>query len=282
MKRGEFIISVQLDPPKEEHFGELASAVSELKQKGITVFDINGSRRDCMDPFDVAARLADNNVELIPHITARDAGLTPILRQIKKEYTEHDVNNVLVITGDRYKPLEDGTPDPRNVFQTKSVGIISSIHRCFNQEDRKITIAAAVNHNETNLTKEANRLKAKDKQGADFFMSQTVFDIDQAQKAHDFYAEHVDKPLLMGVWPLTKISTIDAIRDGKIKGVTLSDEVYRQADALREEPEALKEWGFEKAAETVNYIKENNLAQGIYVVAPLRQPDQLLPFIDKI
>ena len=57
MKKGEFIVSIQLDPPKLERFDELQTAVSELKNNGITVFDINSSRRDCMDPFDVASRL---------------------------------------------------------------------------------------------------------------------------------------------------------------------------------------------------------------------------------
>lgn len=280
MKKGEFIVSIQLDPPKEEHFGELQTAVSKLKKNGITVFDINSSRRDCMDAFDVAARISTNkSIEVIPHLTARDAELTPILQQIKHEYTQHGIKNVLVVTGDRYKPLEDGTPDPRNIFQTKSVGIISSINRYLNPEEKKITIAAAVNHNEKNVKKEVSRLRAKDRQGTDFFMSQTVFDIDQAQKAHDFYAENSDKPLMIGIWPITKITTIDNIRNGTIKGIALSEETYREAESLRDDPEALQTWGIEKAVQTAKYIKKHALAQGIYVVAPLRQPEELIDFV---
>jgi methionine synthase / methylenetetrahydrofolate reductase(NADPH) len=280
MKKGEFIVSIQLDPPKAEHFEELLTAVSKLKTNGVTVFDINSSRRDCMDAFDVAARISrDKNIEIVPHITARDAGLTPILQQIKDEYTEHNIKNVLVVTGDRYKPLEDGTADPRNIFQTKSVGIISSINKYLNPVEKNITIAAAVNHNEKNVKKEVNRLRAKDRQGADFFMSQTVFDIDQAQNAHNFYAENSDKPLLIGIWPITKITTMDNIRNGNIKGVELSDETYREAETLRDNPKALHNWGIDKAVQTAKYIKENALAQGVYVVAPLRQPAELVDFV---
>ena len=280
MKKGEFIVSIQLDPPKLEGFDELQTAVSELKNNGITVFDINSSRRDCMDPFDVASRLShDKNIEFIPHITARDAALVPILTQIKEEQRDNTINNVLVVTGDRYKPLPDGTPDPRNIFQTKSVGIISSINNYLNPEEKKITIAAAVNHNDKNLKREANRLRAKDRQGVDFFMSQTVFDISQAQRAHEFYTQNCDKPLLIGVWPITTITTVDNIRNGNIKGVELSEETYQEAESFRDNAKALKAWGIEKAVKTTKYIKENTLAQGVYVVAPLRQPDQLVEFV---
>ncbi len=280
---GEFIVTVQLDPPAESEFPNLLSSVLDLRESGITVFDINGSRRDCMSSFDVASRLSALDLEVMPHVTARDTALEPILMQVSHGYREQKINNVLIVTGDPYNSL-DGNPDPRNIFQTKSVGIISSLDRELRRTGQTpdLVIAAAINPNADTLSREGARLKAKDREGADIFMGQPVFDTEQARSAFRFLKDSSKKPLLAGIWPFAHIQTVENIHAGKIKGVVLPEAIYEQAMHYTDNPEGLREWSFEQTRQTVNTIKEEGLAQGIYIVAPLRQPSQLVDFVESL
>lgn len=280
MNRGEFIQSVQLDPPKEADFDKLKNAVTDLRDIGVTVFDVNGSRRDCMDAFEVASKIADDAIELIPHVTARDANLQKILTGVSQGYNEHAIRNVLIITGDPYKVGADGQPDPRNIFQTKSVGIIASLDRQVRKSHMAdgLTIAAAVNQNAENLQRETYRLRAKDREGTDFFMSQPVFDKDQAKKMHEFHTENSEKPVLAGIWPLTKLATVEHIHNGRVKGVVMPEDFYQEA-ILQKDDAGLKEWSFARTKKTVESIKKEKFAQGIYVVTSLYEPSEIVDFM---
>ncbi len=110
-------------------------------------------------------------------------------------------------------------------------------------------------------------------------MSQPIFDQKQAEDMYNFYKEHSDKPLLAGVWPLASIKTVENIHNGRIKGVVIPESIYEQAMRYENDPEGLKEWSFEQTKHTVNTIKKEGLAQGVYIVAPLRNPAQLVDFV---
>ena len=275
-----FTISVQIDPPQEKNFEKLRKDVSDLKDSDVTIFDINDSRRDCMDSFSVAANLSNldkDGATFIPHITRRDLSLETLLPHIAREYTEHNLRNILVVTGDPY-------PERDPEIKTKSIGMIASIDRYLRQTGitPDLIIAGAVNQNSANLNREANKLRAKIREHADFFMSQPVFDQEQAQDMHNFCREHSDKPILAGVWPLASMKTVENIKKGVIEGVVIPPGIYDEAQLYQNDPDRLKAWSFEQTRQTVKYIRDNNLAQGIYVVAPLRDPAQLVDFVKSL
>lgn len=277
---GEFVVSTQIDPPSTASLEELYTDVRKLQDAGVSVVDVNTSRRLSHDAVALAANLKDAfGLEVIPHISPRDSSLSGLLKQILTAYTTSDVKNFLVITGDPYQTAAaiHGNPNP------DAIEALRTIDANLRQSNLSLnlTLAAAVNQNERDSQREADRLRAKEHAGADFFMSQPVFTPEQADIAFRFYRQHTDKPLVMGIWPLMNTRTLQNIRSGKVVGVEVPDEIYEEGIAYGNDA-MLQEWGIRKAHELATVIRENTMAQGIYIVAPLKKPGQLTQLIEKI
>ena len=285
MKKGEFITSIQLDPPASDSksIEDFSNEVAILKENGVNLVDVNDSRREgSMDPMQLATHLSHNEMEVIPHITSRDTTVNGLWGQISAAYTYHNIRNVLVVTGDPYdhKPL-DGKG--RGVFQTRSIGIIKTIDKKRKDTDHplNLTIAAAVDQNAHDLTKEGRKTIAKEHAGADYFMSQPVFSKAQAEQLREFYGQYSDKPLLVGIWPPAAVRTVDNIHSGKIKGVVIPETIYEKANKFREKPDDLKKWAMEHVEDIMSYVKEKKIGQGVYIVAPLRKPSSIVNLTKK-
>lgn len=77
---------------------------------------------------------------------------------------------------------------------------------------------------------------------------------------------------MVGIWPLIHKKTVEAIKSGVVDGVVLEDAVFTEASHYWENEKNLERWGLERAAETAAFIRDQKLAQGIYIVAPSRNP----------
>ncbi len=276
----EFVISAQIDPPGTSDINDLHQELTALRVAGINVVDINSSRRLSHDSLQLSTHIANIfGLDVIPHIALRDAPLHTLMKQILATYTMSNVRSFLVVSGD---PYEITTPSQR----TLQVNTANAI-RTFDGHLRKsnlalnIEFAAAVNQNENDLDREGQRLEAKVAAKTDFFMSQPVFTQEQAEQTFCFYRQHTSKPLIMGIWPLVSVRTVENIRAGKVTGVTIPDHTYESAITFGSS-ESLREWSAIEAVKLIEYIRRNQLAQGVYLVAPLRKPSQLVNLVEMV
>lgn len=284
MAEGGFLVSVQIDPPGAGKFAEFQEMIACLKEAGVSLVDINSSRRISHDSIQLAVALTQMGFEVIPHVTTRDSSINGLLNQVFAAYEWAGLRNFLVITGDPYEEHQSIVPS-QGVFQTDSIGAISALHTTFRSESNiqlSIRIAAAVNQNENNFLEESNRLHSKIKAGADFFMSQPVFSESQADLLFNFYSQRTKKPLMVGVWPLIHARTAEVIRSGRVVGVELPEREYGMIIQLKDDNNDLSRWGIKRASEIVQYIKESGMAQGVYIVAPARNPRSILLFLKEI
>ncbi len=278
---GEFVVSAQIDPPDIPSLDELHVDVAKLQQAGVTIVDINTSRRLSHDAIWLAANLRGAfGLEVIPHISPRDSIPEGLIKQVLTASAVGGIQNFLVITGDPYQNPIAAT----NGYHPDSIEAIKALDSSLRQSKLALNVAlgAAVNQNERDQEKEAERLQAKIDAGADFFMSQPVFNSEQAEElVFRFYRRHRDQPLIIGLWPLMHFRTIQNIRGGKVVGVEIPDQVYEEAVAHSDE-RALQEWSTTQAHELTTLIRETGMGQGVYIVAPLRQPGQLIGLVEKI
>jgi len=284
INRNEFVISVQIDPPGVAAVDEFKDAMEKLMKVGVTLVDVNSSRRISHDSIQLAVVLSQLGLEVIPHITTRDSSINGLLNQILASYVWGDVRNFLLITGDPYEASQAVIPS-RGVFQTDSVGALKALEKHLRRNEKfklPITLSASVNQNEPSLLREGKRIQEKERSGADFFMSQPIFSRAQAEHLFDFYHTHSKKPLLVGIWPLINAKTINVISKGRIVGVALPREVYNEAERRSDDEAGLHEWGLEEAYQLTKWIRESGKAQGVYIVAPTRNPLLLLDFLKKI
>lgn len=271
IKSGEFLTIVQLHPPTPEKFAAFSETIDRLEEKGVTIFDINAVRQpQRMDSFAVAAGIMKPNRIIMPHITARPE-LEQSLQQVNTAYKDSGIKQFLIMKGDR---PEDG------VFKTTVKDIIVSLDNLRKNEGKQLLIGSTVNQNNENLNRKKELLLARERYGADFFMSQLVFDIKQAVDLHTFYTKHSDKPLLAGIWLDTNIKTLEGL--DKMNGIIVPETTKREVEKRRNSPELLTQWGIDKAVELVRFIKENQLANGVYIAAPLNKPEQTLNILESL
>ncbi len=287
LELGEFAVSVQIDPPSVDNekspwqaMDEFRKLVMALKDSGAKLIDINSSRgkneRVFMTSTQLAGQILDKfGIETIPHITTRDLSLAGLINEIETTFAIGGVANFLVITGD---PHDANQNFPHNgVFEVDSIGAIMALNQYLRPRE-VFSIAAAVNQNRPKT--EAERLSMKLDAGADFFMSQTVFSVRQAEETAEFCAKHRVENLLIGIWPLDRFRLVEKIRHateqpGKtsgLDGIVLDNETFESASKYQNDPLSFAEWGKELAAETLKFIRDNRLSAGAYIVAPSRKP----------
>lgn len=252
---------------------EFLDTLLALKQAGVNVIDINSSRGKKDQIVLTSTQLAGQaqkkfGFETIPHVTTRDMSLAGLINEIETTFALGGVTDFLIITGDPHD--SDQNFPHTGVFEVDAIGAIKALNKYLKPRDA-FSLAGAINQNEPET--EAERVKRKIDAGADFLMSQTIFGIPQAKQAAEFCDKHVSpKPFMIGVWPIVRQKTVEAIRKGRVVGVVLDDETFAEVSRYFGDDKALEKWGLERAAETVAFIRDNRLAAGAYLVAPSHNP----------
>ena len=195
----QLVTSAQIDPPLTSVEG-LDTEIEQLHKAGIAVIDINSRSRLSLD----AARIAERYKRMfgfevvIPHLTPRNTTIFGLLTQVHTAYNMDGIRDFLVITGD---PQKD-TDQPNGQEQPDAINAIRGIDKLRKDRNLNIALAGAVNQYSADALHEIDRTQQKIKAGADFLMSQTVFDPRQIEHTITFFKKVVganrDIPLMMG------------------------------------------------------------------------------------
>ena len=184
---GEFVLSVQLDPPLGGSNQALLEAARELQARGVTHVDVNDNPRARASMSGIMASVAIERlagVETIPHLTPRDSTIVGLESLLLGAHAE-GVRNVLCVTGD---PPERGDYPGASggVYQVDAIGLVEIVARLNRGEDwhgRDIDAptsffpGVAVNPAADDLDNELRRFEQKVEAGARFAMTQILFDL---------------------------------------------------------------------------------------------------------
>jgi methionine synthase I (cobalamin-dependent)/5,10-methylenetetrahydrofolate reductase len=281
---GEWIVSVQLDPPLGGNSSGLVEVSSVLKESGgVGWVDINdnATARAGMSSLMVSAtieRLAE--IETIPHLTTRDWSVMGLESMLLGAHAE-GVRNVLAVTGD---PPEVGDyPGARGVYEVDSIGLtqlMTNLNRGEDFNGRPIDAptsffpGVAVNPTPDDMEVELERFQQKLEAGAKFAMTQIVFD---PQFMDDFVARLGGKwpiPVLVGVFPLTSHRLALRLHN-EVPGILVPQPLQ---DALERAGSDAAEVGFAHARELIAASRDR--AAGVYLVAPFRRPLRVLELLE--
>jgi methionine synthase I (cobalamin-dependent)/5,10-methylenetetrahydrofolate reductase len=275
LREGEFVLSVQVDPPLGANPEALIETARAVRDSGRAQFvDVNDNPRARARMSGIMASVAIERftgVETIPHLTPRDttiAGLESLLLGAHAE----GVRNVLAVTGD---PPEAGDyPGTHAVYDVDSVGLVELIAKLNAGEDwhgRAIDApttffpGVAVNPTADDLELEAERFHRKVAAGARFAMTQILFDLD----ALESFRERIGGwpvPVLVGVWPIRTTETLVRVHN-EVPGIVVPEHVQER---YRAAGPAAREVGLALGRELIEAARE--LASGVYVMAPFRRP----------
>ncbi|HEX2988123.1 MAG TPA: bifunctional homocysteine S-methyltransferase/methylenetetrahydrofolate reductase [Chloroflexota bacterium] len=275
----QFVVSVEMDPPKGANPTKLLNAASVLREVGVDAVNIADSpmarvRMSAMAMgFLVKQQLG---LETIIHFTTRDRNLMAIQSELIGAHAI-GIRAILALTGD--PPRLGDQPGTTAVFDVDSIGLIRIIRRLNEGQDWRgnsigeptnFLVGCALNPNADDLELELDRFRQKLEAGVDFVLTQPVYDMETLLRVLD-RVEGVEAPILLGVLPLQSsrhteylhnevpgITVPDPIRErmrqagehGMDEGVTIAREFLREARSYVQGAYLMPSFGrFEQCAE---------------------------------
>jgi len=283
LREREFVVSVQLDPPLGGSNTALLETARVLQESGKAhLVDVNDNPRARARMSGVMASVAIERacgIETIPHLTPRDmtvAGLESLLLGTHAE----GVRNVLAVTGD--PPEEGDYPGARGIYEVEAIGLtrlIANLNRGEDNHGRTIDAptsffaGVAVNPSADDLEVELDRFERKLEAGAQFAMTQVLFDLHYLDTFLGHFGGHSPIPLLVGIWPLRSHELAVRVHN-EVPGMVVPDAVQQR---LLDAGGAAAVVGAELARELIAESREK--AAGVYLVAPFRQPLGILEIL---
>ena len=181
------------------------------------------------------------------------------------------INNLLFITGD--PPKLGDYPFASGVFDVDSIGLIGLQNRLNHGLDlggkaiAKVTgavIGAGADPNAIDMAREIRRTREKIQAGAEYIVTQPVFDPDALLRFMDAVPELAETPLIAGIWPLASLRNAEFMRT-QVPGVVVPDEVIQRMSQAKDKESQLQ-CGIDMAREAIARIRDR--AAGVQVSAP--------------
>jgi homocysteine S-methyltransferase len=276
LRAGEFVVSVQLDPPKGANAEALLAAASTLRESGLVdVVDVNDNpmARARMNALMASVAIERRTgIETIPHVTPRDTTVMGLESVLLGAHAE-GVRNVLAVTGD--PPHVGDYPGSRGVYEVDSIGLAEILRHLNTGEDSagkaidaptSFFTGVAVNPSADDMAVELERFERKLEAGARFAMTQILFDLSYLDEFLKSVGNPPPIPLLVGLWPLRSWELAVRLHN-EVPGIVVPEEVQER---LRRAGPRAPEVGLELAREQLAEARER--AAGVYVVAPFKQP----------
>jgi homocysteine S-methyltransferase len=280
---GEFVLSVQLDPPLGANANGLIETARAIRDSGKAQFvDVNDNPRARARMSGIMASVSIERfagIETIPHLTPRDMTISGLESLLLGAHAE-GVRNILAVTGD---PPEQGDyPGTHGVWEVDSVGLVELMTRLNRGEDwHGRTIDAptsffpgvAVNPTADDLGLEADRFQRKVEAGARFAMTQILFDLAALESFRERIGGRWPIPVLVGVWPIRSYELL-VRQHNETPGIVVPEHVQERYRAAGADARRI---GGELGLELLAGARE--LAAGAYVVAPFRVPMNVIEFL---
>jgi homocysteine S-methyltransferase len=284
LERGRFVRLVQLDPPKGTNVEAILDAASAIgAHPDVDAVDINSNplARLRMDPLFLGQLIQQRTgLETMPHVTPRDASLMGLQSQLLGAWTG-GIRNLLAITGD---PSQLGDlPGVHDVYHVDIFELVRALSRMaegFDCAGNRIgdppgfLIGVAVNPAADDPKKEADRLRRKVDNGAHFAMSQVCFDWEAWDRFTEHFHGELPIPTLAAVWPLRSLKMALRLHH-EVPGINLPDELLTALEAAGADAAKV---GYERAVQMLRQAPDH--AAGVYLIAPFKQPQAILPVID--
>jgi methionine synthase I (cobalamin-dependent)/5,10-methylenetetrahydrofolate reductase len=271
---GEFVTSVEVLPPKGCDPHKTLDSIRLLKKAGVDGVNIpDGPRAQTRMSAQATAVLVERDIgiEAVLHYCCRDRNLLGMMSDLLGA-AALGIRNLLLITGD--PPKMGPYPDATAVFDIDSIGLTNMVNKLNHGLDlgnnpigqpTAFCIGVGCNPGAINMDEEIKRFEYKVEAGAQYAITQPVFDTEQLC---DFLKriEHVRIPLIAGIWPLVSYRNAEFLHN-EVPGVRVTPSIMeRMRVASIKSKEAARDEGLKIARESLLEVRD--LIQGVQVSAP--------------
>lgn len=264
-------VIVELDPPRDLDITKFMKGAEALKKAGADALTLADNSLAVTRMSNMAlGHLVQARTGLRPliHIACRDRNLIGTQSHMMG-FDALGIDHVLAVTGD---PARFGDlPDSSSVYDMTSFEIIRMIKQLNDgiafsgkplKQKAKFVVGAAFNPNVRHLDKAVARLEKKIASGADYVMTQPVYDPELMVRLREATA-HLDIPIFIGIMPLASGRNAEYLHN-EVPGIQLSDEVRSRMAGL--EGEEGRAMGVKIGKELLDVATEH--FNGIYLMTP--------------
>ena len=277
LAHGEFCTTVEIVPPRGVDATDMLESVRLLKRAGVDGVNVpDGPRAQSRMGALLTSLLIEREVgiETVTHYACRDRNLLSMLSDLLGA-AAHRLHNLLLVTGD--PPKMGPYPDATAVFDIDAIGLTNLVNRLNHGLDpggnaigrpTAFVIGVGVNPVAVDPERELRRFAWKVDAGAEFAITQPVFDVEQLERFLDRVKGLGVRriPIIAGIWPLMSLRNAEFLAN-EVPGVSVPPEVLaRMRDAQERGKEAALAEGVAIAREMLTRVRP--LVQGAQVSAP--------------
>jgi methionine synthase / methylenetetrahydrofolate reductase (NADH) len=237
----EFIITVELDPPRGHTVEKLIQGAKLLKERGVEIVDINdgslGRVRMAVLATAILVREA-TGLDINMHFTCRDRNLMGIQADLLGAHAL-GIRNILAMTGD--PPRSGDYVNATAVFDVDGIGLMEVLRRMNEGQDATgnsigdptaFCYGAALDPGATDLGREVERFHRKLAAGARWVQTQPVYDLEPLDR---FLARAGGSPVpvLVGIMPLHSFRHAEFLHN-EVPGITIPDHIRARLKAAGE------------------------------------------------
>jgi homocysteine S-methyltransferase len=268
---GEFVAMIEIVPPRGTDVKNEIEGARFLKSVGVDAVNVPDSPRASARMSNQALAILIQQqvgIEAVLHYTCRDRNVLSIQSDLLGA-AAIGIRNMICITGD--PPKLGNYPDATAVFDVDSIGLVNVVHNLNRGLDiggnpigtaTSFVIGIGADPGALAIDEEIRRFEYKVEAGAEFCVTQPVFDLDLL---HNFLKriEHCRIPVIAGIWPLTSARNAEFMKNELRISVpaAIIERMGRASNA-----EAARAEGVSIAREMLAAVKES--VQGVQIAAP--------------
>ncbi|MCP5046454.1 MAG: bifunctional homocysteine S-methyltransferase/methylenetetrahydrofolate reductase [bacterium] len=269
---GEFVTSVEITPSRGCDAKRVLTAARKLKDNNVDAVNIPDGPRALarMGAMHTSLLIQQQvGIETVLHYTCRDRNLLGMMSDMLG-LDAVGIKNLLLVTGD--PPKMGDFPDATAVFDVDAIGLTNMVNHLNHGIDMgensigKPTgylIGVGLNPCAVEPQIELKRFEWKVKAGAEYAITQPVFDVRQLFEFME-KIKYLNTPLIAGIWPLVSLRNAEFMNN-EVPGVTVPQDIMDRMRKAKSKEDALAT-GIQIAKEMVHQLKDR--VQGIQVSAP--------------
>jgi len=281
-----FVVSVELDPPKGADPGRIIDRAQYCKENEIDAVNVaDGPRASARMSAQSLCVLMQTKVgvDTILHYTCRDRNLLGIQSDLLGAYAL-GLRNILAITGD--PPKLGDYPDATAVYDVDSIGLIRIMDHLNHGRDLAgnaigpplgIHIGCGADPSKADWEKEVARLEDKVRAGAEYIMTQPVYDPRTVERFLSLI-KHLRVPVLIGILPLYSHRNAEFLHN-EVPGMSIPEDIRERMKRAGSGEEAHAE-GVRIAQEALLAAREQ--AQGAYIMPPFNKVELAVRVVEAL
>ncbi|MDW8299466.1 MAG: bifunctional homocysteine S-methyltransferase/methylenetetrahydrofolate reductase [Anaerolineae bacterium] len=286
---GKFVTTVEMAPPRSFNAQKVLASAQMLQEAGVDCIDVSDSpmARMRMSPWAVCHLIQDRlGMETILHFPTRGRNILRVQGDLLAAHALN-VRNILVLMGD---PTSIGDyPEANDKYDIVPSGLIRLIKHNLNSgrdqagnsigQPTAFTVGCALNLTPQDIDDEIEKLRKKIEAGADFAMTQSVYEprkVEQFLRRYEELYGTLTLPILVGILPLYGIRHATFLNN-EVPGISIPESIMARMSAAGDVAPAV---GVQIAAEILRDLR--GMVQGAYIIPPFGKYEMAAEIVEAL